>query len=104
MLQDGGIVNVKHEVINFGDWWQHKTVTCTNHLTYATCSIQWIAVVLLQPRSSVIFTFLIPESVVNIFSDLDEDSQRDLADHGILRIEVNSKVIDLQWSERGQVD
>ena len=49
-----------------------------------------------QTRSSVIFTFLIPETVVNIFTDLDEDSQRDLAEHDILRIEVNGKVIDLQ--------
>ena len=49
-----------------------------------------------QTPGSVIFTFLIPETVVSSFSDLDEDSQRDLADHGILRIEVNELVIDLQ--------
>ena len=49
-----------------------------------------------QTAGSVIFTFLIPETVVSSFSDLDEDSQRDLADHGILRIEVNDLVIDLQ--------
>ena len=49
-----------------------------------------------QTTGSVIFTFLIPETVVSSFSDLDEDSRRDLADHGILRIEVNDLVIDLQ--------
>ena len=49
-----------------------------------------------QTPGSVIFTFLIPETVVSSFSDLDEDSQKDLADHGILRIEVNDVVIDLQ--------
>ena len=49
-----------------------------------------------QTPGSVIFTFLIPETVVNIFSDLDEDGRRDLADHGILRIELNNQVIDLQ--------
>ena len=41
---------------------------------------------------SVIFTFLIPETMVSCFSDLDEDSQKDLADHGILSIEVNCVV------------
>ena len=46
--------------------------------------------------NSVIFTFLIPETVVSTFIDLDEDNRRDLADHGILRIEVNELVIDLQ--------
>ena len=46
--------------------------------------------------NSVIFTFLIPETVVSAFIDLDEDKRRDLADHGILRIEVNELVIDLQ--------
>ena len=50
-----------------------------------------------QTSGSVIFTFLIPETVVSSFSDLDEDSKRDLADHGILRIEVNDLVIDLQY-------
>ena len=50
-----------------------------------------------QTPGSVIFTFLIPETVVSSFSDLDEDSKRDLADHGILRIEVNDLVIDLQY-------
>ena len=49
-----------------------------------------------QTPGSVIFTFLIPEMVVSSFSDLDEDSQRDLAGHGILRIEVDDLVIDLQ--------
>ena len=52
-----------------------------------------------QTPGSVIFTFLIPETVVSSFSDLDEDSKRDLADHGILRIEVNDLVIDLQSLE-----
>ena len=46
--------------------------------------------------NSVIFTFLIPETVGSAFSDLDEDNRRDLADHGILRIEVNELVITLQ--------
>ena len=46
--------------------------------------------------NSVIFTFLIPETVVSVFSDLDEDNWRDLAGHGILRIEVNELIIDLQ--------
>ena len=49
-----------------------------------------------QTPGSVIFTFLIPEILVSTLSDLSEDSQRDLADHGILRIEVNGLVIDLQ--------
>jgi len=52
-----------------------------------------------QTPGSVIFTFLVPETVVSSFSDLDEDSERDLADHGILRIEVNDLVIDLQSLE-----
>ena len=46
--------------------------------------------------NSVLFTFLIPKTVVSAFSDLDEDNRRDLADHGILRIEVNELVIALQ--------
>ena len=49
-----------------------------------------------QTAGCVIFTFLIPETMVFAFSSLDEDCQRDLADHGILRIEVNDLVIDLQ--------
>ena len=49
-----------------------------------------------QTPGSVIFTFLIPETVVNIISNLDEAGHRDLADHGILRIELNNQVIDLQ--------
>ena len=49
-----------------------------------------------QTPGSVIFTFLIPETLVSTLIDLSEDSQRDLADHGILRIEVNGLVIDLQ--------
>ena len=52
-----------------------------------------------QDPGCVIFTFLIPETVVNIFSDLDEDGRRDLADHGILRIELDNQVIDLQPSQ-----
>ena len=54
-----------------------------------------------QTPGSVIFTFLIPEIVVSTFSDLDEDNQRDLADHGIRRIEVNDVLIDLQFSQPG---
>ena len=49
-----------------------------------------------QTPGSVIFTFLIPEMVVSSFINLNGDSQRDLAKHGILRIEVNNVVIDLQ--------
>ena len=52
-----------------------------------------------QDPGCVIFTFLIPETVVSGFSDLDEDRRRDLADHGILRIEFNNQVIDLQPSQ-----
>ena len=46
--------------------------------------------------NSVLFTFLIPEIVISAFSDLDEDNRRDLADHGILRIEVDGLVIDMK--------
>ena len=53
-----------------------------------------------QTPGSVIFTFLIPETVVNVFSDLDEDGHRDLADHGILRIELDDHIIDLQPSQQ----
>ena len=53
-----------------------------------------------QTLGSVIFTFLIPEMVVSSFINLDEDSRRDLAKHGILRIEVNNVVIDLQSLHR----
>ena len=49
-----------------------------------------------QTPGSVIFTFLIPEMVVSSFINLDGDSQRDLAKHGIRRIEVNNVVMDLQ--------
>ena len=49
-----------------------------------------------QTPGSVIFTYLIPETVVSALSDLGEDRQRDLADHGIIRIEVNGLVIHLQ--------
>ena len=47
--------------------------------------------------NSVIFTFLIPETVVSAFSDLDEDNRRDLADQGILRIEVDGLVIGMKY-------
>ena len=50
-----------------------------------------------QTPGSVIFTFLIPETVVSAFSDLDEDSQKDIAGHDILRIEVDWIVLDLQF-------
>ena len=46
-----------------------------------------------QTPGCVIFTFLIPETLVSCLSDLDEDSQKDLADHGILSVEVNDEVI-----------
>ena len=49
-----------------------------------------------QTPGSVVFTFLIPEMVVSSLINLDDDSQTDLAKHGILRIEVNNVVIDLQ--------
>ena len=53
-----------------------------------------------QTPGSVIFTFLIPEMVVSSFINLDDDSQRDLAKHDILRIEVNNVVIDLESLHR----
>ena len=49
-----------------------------------------------QSPGSVTFSFLIPETMVSVFINLDEDSKRDLADHGILRIMVNDIVIDMQ--------
>ena len=50
-----------------------------------------------QMSGCVLFTFLIPETVVSCFSSLNADNQRDLAAHGILRVEVNADlVIDLQ--------
>ena len=49
-----------------------------------------------QTPGSVIFTFLIPETVVSVFSDLNDDGHKDLAEHGILRIELDNHVIDLQ--------
>ena len=52
-----------------------------------------------QTPGSVIFTFLIPETVLNVFSDLHEGRHKDLADHGILRIEVNNETIDIQASQ-----
>ena len=51
--------------------------------------------------NSVLFMFLIPETVVSAFSDLDEDNWRDLTDNGILRIEVDGLVIDLQSLQAG---
>jgi len=48
---------------------------------------------------SVIFTFLIPETVVTAFCNMDEDDRRDLANHGILSIEVNDLVMHLQSSQ-----
>ena len=52
-----------------------------------------------QTPGSVVFTFLVPEMAVSFFSNLDDDSQSDLAKHGILRIEVNDVVTDLQSLE-----
>ena len=50
-----------------------------------------------QMSGCVLFTFLIPETVVSCFSSLNADNQRDLADHGIIMVEVNPDlVIDLQ--------
>ena len=49
-----------------------------------------------QSPGSVTFSFLIPETMVSVFINLDEDSQRELADQGILRILVNDIVIDMQ--------
>ena len=46
-----------------------------------------------QTPGSGIFTFLIPEAVVSSFSDLDEGSQKDIADHGIVSVEVNDVVV-----------
>ena len=42
-----------------------------------------------QTPGSVIFTFLIPETMVSCFSDLHDGSQKDLADHRILSFEMN---------------
>ena len=50
-----------------------------------------------QTEGCVIFTFLVPEIVINAFCDLDEDNQKDLANHGILKIVVNNLVIDLKF-------
>jgi len=58
-----------------------------------------------QTPGSVIFTFLIPETVVSAISDLGEDGQRNLAAHDILMIEVNEVVIDLQsWQAMLKTD
>ena len=50
-----------------------------------------------QTEGCVTFTFLVPEIVINAFCDLDEDNQKDLANHGILKIVVNNLVIDLKF-------
>ena len=49
-----------------------------------------------QTEGCVVFTFLIPEIVVSAFCDLDDDNQRDLANRGMLRIEMEDIAIDLQ--------
>ena len=49
-----------------------------------------------QTSGSVIFTFLIPEVMVSSFTDVDEGSENNLADHGILSVEVNDVVILLE--------
>ena len=51
-----------------------------------------------QIPGCVIFTFLIPETVVSAFINLDADNQSDLGGNGILRIESHDLVIDLQSS------
>ena len=52
-----------------------------------------ISAVVYANLGSVMFTFLIPETLVSSFSDLDDGSQKTLADHVILSIEVNDVVI-----------
>jgi len=50
-----------------------------------------------QMPGCVLFTFLMPETVVSCFNSLNADNQRDLANFGILSIEVNDdKIIHLQ--------
>ena len=50
-----------------------------------------------QMPGCVLFTFLMPETVVSCFNSLNADNQRDLANYGILSIEVNADIIlDLQ--------
>ena len=46
-----------------------------------------------QMPGCVLFTFLMPETVVSCFNSLDADNQRDLANYGILSIEVNADII-----------
>ena len=52
-----------------------------------------------QIPGSVIFSYFIPETVVDTFGDLNADSREDLADHGILTIMVDDLVINLQSSK-----
>ena len=44
--------------------------------------------------SSVLLTFLIPESFLHIFSELNTEDLAILADSGVMKLEVNEKVID----------
>ena len=44
--------------------------------------------------SSVLLTFLIPESFLHIFSELNTEDLAILADSGVIKLEVNEKVID----------
>ena len=46
-----------------------------------------------QVPGCVLFTFLVPETVVSCFNSLNADNQRDLANYGILSIEVNDDII-----------
>ena len=46
-----------------------------------------------QMPGCVLFTFLMPETVVSCFNSLDADNQRDLANYGILSIEVDADII-----------
>ena len=51
-----------------------------------------------QTPGSVIFTFLIPDSVATVFSDLTIDNRKDLAGSGIQSLEVDGVVVDLNLS------
>ena len=51
-----------------------------------------------QTPGSVIFTFLIPDSVATLFSDLTIDNRKDLAGSGIQSLEVDGIVVDLNLS------
>ena len=61
-----------------------------------------------QMPGCVLFTFLMPETVVSCFNSLNADNQRDLANYGILSIEVNADtILDLQaetMSDASQAD